>query len=143
MTAVFLIHFVATLMMSGAIWIVQVVHYPLFSRVGSEYFRVYEADHQTRITAVVAPLMVTEFVTAIMLVVWEAPGGISSWMPVAGLVLICAIWLSTFFVQVPLHTALGKAFDASVHRRLVATNWIRTLAWTARAALVVWMAALV
>jgi hypothetical protein len=36
--------------------------------------------------------------------------------------------------SVPAHRALGGGFDASVHARLLATNWLRTAAWTAHAA---------
>ena len=38
-------------------------------------------------------------------------------------------------VQVPLHRRLQGGFDAAAHRRLVRTNWLRTAAWTLRAAL--------
>jgi hypothetical protein len=31
-----------------------------------------------------------------------------------------------------MHNALANGFDAQAHARLVDTNWIRTLAWTAR-----------
>jgi hypothetical protein len=138
-TTFFLVHLASTLLMTGAIWIVQVVHYPLFAAVGADAFRAYESAHQTRITMVVAPLMVAELATAVLLV-WQVPQGIPPWIPLVGLVLVGVIWLSTTLIQVPLHGALGKTFDADVHRRLVRTNWIRTLSWTARSALVIWMA---
>ena len=53
----------------------------------------------------------------------------------AGLALLAVIWLSTALVQVPLHRRLQGGFDAAAHRRLVRTNWLRTAAWTLRAAL--------
>jgi hypothetical protein len=56
-----------------------------------------------------------------------------------GIGLILAIWLSTFFLQVPLHERLAQGFDAETHRSLVNTNWIRTAAWTLRAVLVLWL----
>ena len=34
----------------GLIWIVQVVHYPLFGRVGREGFAAYESAHRGRKT---------------------------------------------------------------------------------------------
>jgi hypothetical protein len=33
-------------------------------------------------------------------------------------------------------------WDDDVHRRLVSTNWIRTIGWTLRLGLVTWMAGL-
>lgn len=141
-TLIFVVHLGATLLMAGVIWIVQVVHYPLFAGVGREAFAAYEAQHQRRITWVVGPLMLIELATAVMLVVTHSPPGVPAWMPLLSLVLVGVIWLSTAFVQVPLHNALGGAFEAAAHARLVATNWIRTLAWSLRAALVLWMTAL-
>jgi hypothetical protein len=38
-------------------------------------------------------------------------------------------------LQVPLHTRLARGFDPAAHRQLVRTNWLRTLAWTLRALL--------
>ena len=60
---------------------------------------------------------------------------------VAALALIGVIWLSTFLVQVPLHDLLGQGFDPDRHAALVRTNWIRTLAWSARGVLLLaWLA---
>ena len=53
----------------------------------------------------------------------------------SGLGLLAVIWLSTAFLSVPRHEALRHGFDASAHGALVATNWIRTAAWTVRSAL--------
>ncbi|MEP0545996.1 MAG: hypothetical protein ABJF88_03625 [Rhodothermales bacterium] len=130
-----------TLAMSGVIWMVQLVHYPLFAGVGSDGFVAYEAAHQTRITWIVFPAMVLELGTAAALV-WLRPDAVPPWMVWVGLGLVGVVWLSTAFVQVPLHTALSAGFDGDAHARLVTTNWIRTAAWTLRAGLVLWMTAL-
>jgi hypothetical protein len=47
--------------------------------------------------------------------------------------LLGVVWLSTFTLQVPAHRALLQGWSEPVHRRLVLTNWIRTVAWTLRA----------
>ncbi|NNF57532.1 MAG: hypothetical protein HKN04_04755 [Rhodothermaceae bacterium] len=137
MKLVFALHAVATLAMFGAIWIVQLVHYPLFSGVGEAGWTAYEGQHQTRITWIVGPLMVVELVTAVWLV-FERPPFVPTWMALLGVLLVGVIWLSTAFVQVPLHNTLSQGFDATAHQRLVATNWIRTVAWSLRAGLVSW-----
>ena len=141
MKALLLLHLLATLTMFGAILIVQVVHYPLFSGVGVERWAAYEAAHQTRITWVVGPAMLLELGTAVALV-WMRPTGLPLWMLWSGLVLVGVIWASTAFVQVPLHNTLMVGFDGDAHARLVGTNWIRTVAWTLRTVLVLWMTAL-
>ena len=140
MRAVFLLHVLATLTMFGAIWIVHVVHYPLFALVGKAGWAAYEAQHQSQITLVVGPAMGIELVTAVWLVL-DRPAVFPAWAVVAGALLVAVIWASTAFVQVPLHNALsGGTFDAGAHARLVATNWIRTAAWSVRAGLVLWLA---
>ena len=79
--------------------------------------------------------MVGELLCALWLVF--RPASISL-APVAwaGLALVVAIWLSTAVIQIPCHHRLAQGFDDRVHRRLVRTNWIRTVAWTARGVLV-------
>jgi len=139
MKAVFLAHLLATLTMFGAIWIVQIVHYPLFSGVGETGWSGYEAQHQSRITWVVGPAMLVELATAVWLVL-DRPPGLPAWSALVGVLLVGVIWASTAFVQVPLHNALSTgSFDADAHRQLVSTNWTRTAAWTLRAGLVLWM----
>lgn len=139
MKLVFLIHLLATLVMVGVIWTVQVVHYPLFAGVGADGWPAYEAAHQRRITPVVGPAMVVELVTAVWLVL-ARPAAFPAWAVVLGAGLVGVIWASTAFVQVPLHAALSGGFDPDAHARLVATNWVRTAAWTVRGALALWLA---
>ena len=49
-------------------------------------------------------------------------------------------WLPAL-LQVPRHNALARGFDGPAHAALVATNWVRTAAWSLRALLLVWAAA--
>ena len=138
MRLVFLANLLATLTMFGAIWIVQVVHYPLFGLVGEATWTGYEAQHQSRITLVVGPAMVVELATAVWLALRPLPG-VPAWVFVVGTALVGLLWASTAFVQVPLHATLSAGFSAETHGRLVGTNWIRTALWTARTGLVLWV----
>ena len=137
-----LAHVAATLYMVGLIWFVQIVHYPLFSRVGEEGFSRYSDAHSRLTSYVVGPPMLLEAGTSLVLV-FLRPDGVPLYLPLAGLALVGVVWLSTALLQVPRHTALGSGFDASAWRGLVGTNWIRTAAWSARGLLVLWMTALV
>lgn len=136
-----LLHSAATWAMTGLIWFVQVVHYPLFSHVGQAGFSRYELAHSSRTTVVVAPLMLVELACAAWLIV-ERPAQIPAAATWWGAGLVVVIWVSTFALQVPQHTVLASGFDAEAHGRLVTTNWIRTVAWTLRAVLAAWMIAL-
>ncbi len=134
-----LLNLASTLAMTGIIWFVQVVHYPLFANVGADGFARYEALHATRTGWVVAPLMVLELATALALLSPSLrPANVSQLSAWIAAALVGAIWLSTAFLQVPLHGQLASGYDAAVLDRLVATNWIRTIAWTARSGIVLW-----
>lgn len=131
---------VATLFMTGVIWFVQVVHYPLFARVGEAGYITYQNLHAQRTTWVVGPAMLVELATSALLLV-QPPPGVALWQTGLGLALVGMLWLSTFLLQVPRHAALGEGFDGEAHRLLVRTNWLRTVVWTLRAFLVLWMLA--
>lgn len=130
-TLLLLLHAGSTLWMVGLIWFVQIVHYPLMSRVGHEQWVEYERAHQQRTTLVVGPPMLIELITAIAVLAMGYTGVIG----VVGLILVLINWLSTALLQVPCHQQLEKGFDAQVHQRLVRTNWIRTVAWSMRGVL--------
>ena len=51
----------------------------------------------------------------------------------AGLILVNL--LSTAIFQAPAHMKLMSGFNLGAVRRLIFTNWVRTLAWTARGVL--------
>jgi hypothetical protein len=140
MNYVLLANLSTTLFMVGVIWFVQVVHYPLFSRVGGEGFALYSEVHSRLTTYVVGPPMLAEAATALLLV-FRRPAEIPSWSALVGLALVGMIWASTALLQVPRHTALGSGFDRAALSGLVLTNWLRTAAWSVRGALVLWMTA--
>ncbi len=135
---ILLFNVVSTLFMVGLIWMVQVVHYPLFNDIGEGSFVLYQRRHQRNISYIVGPVMLIELATAIILV-WCPVGGIDQSFVYIGIGLVVLIWLSTAFIQVPCHEKLVKGFDQAAYTWLVNSNWIRTFAWTARGALVTWM----
>jgi hypothetical protein len=148
MTALLLIHAAATLYMTGLIWFVQAVHYPLFGRVGPAGYADYQKAHMDRTAWVTAPPMLVE-AAASALLAWlarrdPAAAGLSPSAVAAvwlGLALTAGLWVSTFGFQVPEHGRLAKGYDTASHRRLVAGNWFRTAAWTARGGLALYLIA--
>ena len=140
MEIVLLLQVGATLFMVGLIWFVQVVHYPLFGRVGREGFADYSVAHSRLTGLVVGPPMLVEAGTTLALVV-RPPDGVTFLLPLLGLVLLAVVWLSTALLQSPQHGVLGNGFVPASHRFLVASNWVRTVCWTARGVLVLLMLA--
>lgn len=133
------LHVATTLAMTGLIWFVQIVHYPLLARIGVADLPAYEREHRSRTFWVVGPLMLLEGLTLGGLC--KQPLDDRQQLTLAiGAGLLTVIWLSTALLQVPYHGKLSAAFDAAVHRKLVTTNWIRTISWSLRAILVIGMA---
>jgi len=132
--------------MTGVIWIVQVVHYPLFSQVGEDGYVEYQRLHMQKITWVVMPAMLFELITAVGLVIPDLLGLGSlesinelalSWLNLFGLIII---WASTALLQVPNHAKLLKGFEREAHSNLVCWNWIRTIVWSVRVAVLFYLA---
>lgn len=136
----FLAQLAATLYMTGLIWMVQVVHYPLFAKVGADAFPAYHHLHVARISPVVMVPMLVELGAAALLLA-DRPSWMPAWAAGVGVALIAVAWGSTFFFSVPAHDALGRGLDPAAVQRLVATNWIRLAAWTARSGLLLWLLA--
>lgn len=134
-----LIHAAATWFMTGLIWFVQVVHYPLLHRVPEGAAATYAREHQRLTAWVVGPPMLLEAATAVLLL-WPPfrPAGAFPWL-LAGLALLGLIWASTAFVQVPLHRRLAAGSDAAAVARLVRTNRLRAAAWSARSLLLLFI----
>jgi hypothetical protein len=122
--------------LAGLIWTIQLVHYPLFARVGAADWTAYEAEHQRRITWLAAPLMLLDVGLAAALVLAGGPFAGLRW---AALALAVATYAATGLVFSPLHGRLGRAHDPALIARLVAWNRWRTAAWTARTALAIWL----
>ncbi|ULH18324.1 hypothetical protein MF271_22970 (plasmid) [Deinococcus sp. KNUC1210] len=136
------VHAALTWALVGLILTIQLVHYPLFSRIGPSESADYQQAHITRITMLVAPLMLGELTTGAALV-WRPPPFLSGASAGVGLALIIVIWLSTALIQSPIHGRLAKGFDPMWHTRLVTTNWMRTVLWVVRGVLVGWWLLLV
>lgn len=133
--ALLLVHASATWFMVGLIWLIQAVHYPLMLMVGRAEFVPYSLRHQQVISPVVGIPMVIEVATSACLLVQDPQLRRSNWFLVS-CVLLVVIWGSTAFSQVPLHRALMEGYDAERVKSLVLSNWVRTIAWSARGLIV-------
>ncbi len=136
----FLAQYAATLFMTGLIWFVQIVHYPLFASVHASTapagFRDYATLHANRTGFVVFPPMATELLTALAALFPSLrPAVFPQAAAIASAVTVVLIWLSTGLLQVPLHSRLASKPTAGTIRSLVRSNWLRTALWTFRAIL--------
>ena len=136
--AAMLLTTVTSLLMTGVIWFVQVVHYPLFRLIGRSAFPYYEENHMRRTGWVVIPLMTLELGSALVLPFLELPPEYTApaWLSAALAVLI---WSVTFTVQVPLHRRLTENYEIGSIQKLVRTNAVRVFLWSGRSVLVTYM----
>lgn len=130
-----IINIFATFYLTGLIWLVQVVNYPLFAQVLSG-FESYHQHHVKKISLVVALPMLAEAFSGVLLL-WFPYPGISQNILWAGVVLIFVVWIVTAVYSVPCHNTISGGFEELTHKRLVATNWIRVLAWSLRSVLLI------
>ena len=127
-----------TLMMFCAIWFVQLAYYPLLKFVGRKEFARYETEYVKRIMPFAMLMLLLELITGILLL-WIRPVNVSFMQALVGLIFLAIIWTSTFYIQLPLHKKLKRGFNKNTHNLLLKTNWIRTIAWTLRAFLMIWL----
>ena len=134
----FLLNISSTWFMVGLIWLIQIVHYPLFNLVGKNEFQVYHNGHSVLITPLVGTIMIIELISSILLIVIP-PKNVSLTISIIGVILVFIIWASTAFLQIPQHNALANAYDLEAHNILVQTNWIRTIAWSMKGLFLLYM----
>jgi hypothetical protein len=127
------IHLVATSIMVGVIWVIQLVHYPSFHFIESKQYTIFQRFHMSRISYVVVPAMLTELSTLIFLIIFMDQ--IDTLVTVSGLLLII-IWLMTAVFFSGVHQKLTSGYDKTVVNSLVKLNWGRTLLWTLRLLLI-------
>ena len=120
-----------TWFLTGLIWTVQVAHYPIFSYLTNQPDSF--TFHQRRMGLLVAPVMLIELLTAILLLIdqWH----MFPYLVLSNFISVCCIWLHTFSIMVPIHNRLLTNSNLSLVNKLVKQNWIRTFAWTMKSIL--------
>jgi hypothetical protein len=123
-----------SLFLTGLIWTIQLVHYPAFRYVEPQKFIEFAHFHQKWMTPIVALPMVLELLSSLALI-WYKP----SHLMVICFVFVLVIWSTTFFLSVPFHAKLSEGFDLMTIERLITSNWLRTIAWTLKTLLLLFI----
>ena len=127
-TSEWFLHLATSWALLGLIWTIQLSHYPSFKFVEENQFLEFHQHHTKSITLIVMPLMLLE----LGLVFWQSYQTNWSSIWVVPLILVLMIWASTFFISVPLHEQLGNGKNLETIKKLVDTNWIRTILWSVK-----------
>ena len=128
-----IIHLIATSVMVGVIWIIQLVHYPSFHFIELNKYTTFQRFHMSRISYVVIPAMLTELFTLILIII-----SMDQVDPIilASTLLLIVIWLMTAVFFSGVHQKLTLGYDQVVVEKLVKLNWGRTFLWTLRLLLI-------
>ena len=111
----------------GIILITQFVNYPLFKKI-DQNFEIIHKEYTTKMGYVVAPIMVLEAVTVFSMYIYYPKS--NELVFITCLTII--IWLSTFLIQVPIHKTISFKKDSKKIKKLISTNYIRTISWCSK-----------
>lgn len=128
-----LAHLAVCFFMTGLIWTIQLVHYPAFRFTDMSKFTEFTGFHERSITPITAIPMLLELITGAFLLYQ-----FKDIFFLINFVLIVCVWISTFFLSVPLHVKLTASRDEKLIEKLIFTNWPRTILWTLRSCLLFW-----
>ena len=91
-------HLIFTSIMTGVIWVIQIVHYPSFHFIEKELYTAFQKFHMNKISIIVMPIMLAELITGIMLFLDKSS---KSPFLIISIIILVLIWLITgvFFYQ--------------------------------------------
>ena len=122
------IHILSTAILTGAIWLIQLNHYPAFCYIDNKLFKSFMVLHIRGIMFFVFPMMVIEICTGTYLLMT----GFSSTLFLSAMINLYLIWLSTALIFSGYHSKLKNNKDDKIINNLVKYNWLRTIGWSIR-----------
>ncbi|MEX1062304.1 MAG: hypothetical protein WEC12_01765 [Balneolaceae bacterium] len=126
---VFLLNTACSLILTGIIWFMQIVYYPVLPRLYRAEFKRHHRFIVSRSVFIAGPFMAGELISSIYL----ASNAEQFFLyHLGGLIIVAILWLSTFFIQLPAHFRLNKGYNEEFVKKLTDTNWLRTILWSAK-----------
>ena len=99
----------------------QLIIYPSFKNYDNSNFKSFHSSYTKKMFFIVGPIMIIELLSTSYLVIKNTflfPSTI-----------VALIWLTTFFLIVPVHNSLNSAFSIRTHKKLLRLNIVRTSFW--------------
>ena len=125
--SILLFQIVINVYLLGVIIMTQFITYPTFLVIDKNSFNKYHRKYVNIISIIVAPAMVLEITSLIVLVYLS-----KDFLLVKSLILLLCIWLTTFIIMVPSHNILSRKNDSNEIKKLINTNWVRTSLWSVK-----------
>lgn len=112
---------------AGCMTTLQLQHYGIYPSVGREHFAEYmSANNRAATLPTIIPAMLLLLSSLVLMV--QRPGFVRPYEAAAGLGLNLVALVSTFVWQRPIQGRMARTgYDEANVRRLIATNWIRTI----------------
>ena len=107
----------------------EIVLYARCHTVRDLKFVSFQKFHTDKIAIVVAPVMLIELITGILLIYMET--NIDILLSISLFILI-AIWVLTAIYFYKAHQNLMSGYNEEIISQLIKLNWIRTILWTFR-----------
>ncbi len=126
----FMIHLISTSMMVSLIWLIQILHYPSFIYVDRDRYESFQKFHMKKISIIVMPLMVTEFLTSAYILLFG--NNENEYLFTLSFILLLVIWGLTIFIFSNIHQELSLGYNQRIISSLIHLNWIRTILWSLR-----------
>ena len=125
--SILLFQIVINVYLLGVIIMTQFITYPTFLIIDKNSFNKYHRKYENIISIIVAPAMVLEIISLIVLVYLS-----KDFLLVKSLILLLCIWLTTFIIMVPSHNILSRKNDSKEIKKLININWVRTFLWSVK-----------
>tara|TARA_B100000427_G_C15316073_1_gene510420 strand:+ start:173 stop:598 length:426 start_codon:yes stop_codon:yes gene_type:complete len=125
--SILLFQIVINVYILGVIIMTQFITYPTFLIIDKNSFNKYHRKYVNIISIIVAPAMVLEIISLIVLVYLS-----KDFLLVKSLILLLCIWLTTFIIMVPSHNILSRKNDSKEIKKLININWVRTFLWSVK-----------
>jgi hypothetical protein len=113
---------------AGCMTTLQLQHYGIYPSVGTEHFADYmRANNRAAALPTIVPAML--LLLSSLALVLQRPAFIRPYEAAAAVCLNLVALISTFVWQRPIQGQMAESgYDEAKVRRLIATNWIRTIA---------------
>ena len=125
--SILLFQIVINVYLLGVIIMTQFITYPTFLIIDKNSFNKYHRKYVNIISIIVAPAMILEISSLIVLVYLS-----KDFLLVKSLILLLCIWLTTFIIMVPSHNILSRKNDSKEIKKLININWVRTFLWSVK-----------
>ena len=114
--------------------ITQFITYPSFLDINKSNFSEYHKKYVNKISLIVAPVMIVELLTLSYIAYLS-----SEFIIIKSLILLLVIWLTTFIVMIPSHNKISIAYNEKEIQRLINYNWIRTILWSFKLFIIIFL----